>query len=206
MKRPSVFVLGVAVLAAGVGTVAYRSLVGPRGRTAIGEPGAVPALDQAELASLRREVALLRAQVVLGPHLPAGPPSGSNDPPPSARRRPARDPEALAEGLRRRRALIEGLESAFLGEATDPSWSVATSAAVRAALAADEVGLPARGVDCRSRTCRVEIPDDGSGRVAETLALFANELAATLPNMVAHQMVDASGTATTFLYLTRTPP
>jgi hypothetical protein len=205
VKRPSVFVLGAAVLAAGVGTLAYRSLVGPRGRIAIGAADAVPAPDRAEVASLRREVALLRAQVALGPHLAAGPPAVASDAPPAGRR-PARDPEALAEGVRRRRALIEGLASAFLGEATDPSWSVATTASVRAALAAEEVGLTARGVDCRSRTCRVEIPDDGSGRVAEALPLFANELAATLPNMVAHQVVDASGTATTFLYLTRTPP
>src|SRR5262245_35601494 len=122
MKRPSVFVLGAAVLAAGVGTVTYRTLVGPRGRAASGEPGAAPAPDREDLTSLRREVALLRAQVALGTRLPESPPAARNEPPPSSRRS-ARDPEALAEGARRRRALIEGVEAAFLGEATDPSWS-----------------------------------------------------------------------------------
>ena len=57
-------------------------------------------------------------------------------------------------------------------------------------------------VDCRSRTCRVEISDDGSGKLDKQLPLFVQSVGKTLPNMQAERVGERSGPSMMVLYLT----
>ena len=60
----------------------------------------------------------------------------------------------------------------------------------------------AGNVDCRSRTCRVEIADNQSGKLDKELPLFVNSVGGTLPNMKAERVGDRSGPSTMVLYFT----
>jgi hypothetical protein len=110
--------------------------------------------------------------------------------------------EARAEEERMHRQYIAGIEAAFLGEATDPQWSSATSSAIQAIVAADDsLRGSMRALECRSSTCRVEIADDGSGTLDRALPMFVHQLAPQLPGMAADRHDDGRGTASMVLYL-----
>jgi hypothetical protein len=117
---------------------------------------------------------------------------------------PRADPEARAEDQRKHRAYIAGVEAAFRKEATDPRWSSTTSAVVQAALASEgELRPLTRGVECRTRTCRVEIADDGSGKLGKLLPVFAQQVGQELPSAVADRVEDPAGGAKMVLYMSR---
>ena len=54
---------------------------------------------------------------------------------------------------------LERIEAEFRNEPSDPAWSQSTAARVRAAVAqiGDGVAERLRGLECRSKTCRVEL-------------------------------------------------
>jgi len=58
-------------------------------------------------------------------------------------------------------------------------------------------------VECRSRTCRLELADDGSGKLGKILPVFAQQVGRELPSIAYDRIVDASGTATMVLYMAR---
>jgi len=99
---------------------------------------------------------------------------------------------------------MAGIGDAFRNEATDPRWSSSTSSVVQAALVADnDLRSLARGVECRSRTCRVEIADDGSVKLGKILPMFAQQVGRELPSVAAERVEDAGGAATMVLYMSR---
>lgn len=72
------------------------------------------------------------------------------------------------------------------------------------ALAGDEAMQAAvHNVECRSRSCRLEIADDGAGTLAKSIPSLAFRLAETLPEMMSGQVEDGNGGSTTILYLSR---
>jgi hypothetical protein len=74
---------------------------------------------------------------------------------------------------------------------------------VQTALASSrEIRTLGRGVECRSHTCRVEIADDGGGRLGKILPMFAQQISKELPNLAANRLQNAGG-ATMVLYLSR---
>ena len=114
------------------------------------------------------------------------------------------DPEARAEVERKYQAYIAGVDAAFRQEATEPRWSSAASAAVHKVIAGDDDLRPlARGVECRSHTCRVEIADDGSGKLGKLLPMFAQQVGQELPSVLANRVENAGDTATVVLYMSR---
>ena len=118
-------------------------------------------------------------------------------------------PELRAEQERKRREYVAGVEAAFHQENRDPRWAAATSAVVQTALDAESELRPlARAVECRAQTCRVEIVDDGSGKLGKVLPMFAQQVGPALPSMIADRAEDASGAAIMVLYLSRSiaPP
>lgn len=206
MKRSRIFLSVAVLLGIGLCCVVYRS-VRARGEAAA-DPAAAGARRSAsevaagstELGELRQELFQLRHQVLSHEQkLRVGDPAASVPPqtePPT--------PEARAEDERRHREFVAGVEAKFRDEPHDPQWAAATAAAVQTALASDNDLRPlARGLECRSQTCRVEIADDGSGKVGKLLPLFAQQVGQSLPSMTADHVEDASGAATLVLYMSR---
>jgi hypothetical protein len=48
-------------------------------------------------------------------------------------------------------------------------------------------------VDCRSQTCRVELHDDGTGRLRRSLMTLAHQLSETLPTFTANTLPRPKG-------------
>jgi hypothetical protein len=117
---------------------------------------------------------------------------------------PRTDLEVRAEDERQWRDYMAGVTAAFRQQSVDAAWSSATASAVQSALATDSDLRPlARGVECRSRTCRVAITDDGSGKLGKALPLFAQQVGQALPSIVAERIEEPGGGATMILYLSR---
>ncbi len=76
--------------------------------------------------------------------------------------------------------------------------------AVQEALAGNETASTAlRAVECRSSTCRVEIVDDGTGKLAMAVPLFILQLGKTLPYAMVNQVDQGNGAKTMILYMSR---
>jgi hypothetical protein len=164
--------------------------------------------SSAELADLRNEVGRLRGQVgglawqqaQAARDAPA--PAQAN---PDASAAPALSrEEADAQWEQRHREYLNGLESSFQSERLETQWSTESTGAIRAALDAPGVGLKASQIDCRSKTCRMEVPLDDAGKNGKAMPLFANALAGSLPSMVADYRDEAGGGKTMILYLSST--
>ena len=201
MKRSRTFLAVAILFSIGLCCVVYRSVrTSAEAAGARRSAGEAAAAGSAELGELRQELFELRHQVLSHEQkLRVGDPAAfapTQTEPPS--------PEARAEDERRYREFVAGIEAKFRDELRDPQWSAATAAAVQTALASDSDLRPlARGVECRSQTCRVEIADDGSGKLGKLLPLFAQQVGQSLPSMTADRVEDASGAATMVLYMSR---
>jgi hypothetical protein len=102
------------------------------------------------------------------------------------------------------REYIAGIDAAFRHETADPRWSSVTSALIHAAISSDDnLKSVARAVDCRSRTCRVELADDGTGNLGNLIPMFMQRVGRELPSAAAGRVEDGSGAATMVLYLVR---
>jgi hypothetical protein len=160
----------------------------------------------ADLAALTGEVDSLKAEVLALRHqLPAKPspvPSRADGPPaPDARSDSSAREEEAAE---MRQAQIERIDAGFRGQTVDQSWSANTASAVREALNSAEVGgLQAENIDCRSSSCRVELHDDGTGRLSKSLPIVALQLAGSMPTVTAETIPQADGTSNVVLYMSR---
>jgi hypothetical protein len=205
MRSLLVLLFGAVAILAVVCAVVYR-----------GRPGASAAkvatpsegLDRVEsnqgereTADLRRRLAVLTGQVgALRLEVQAR--AGAHDEKPARDPgRPSRDPEALAKHEQALREHAARLESVFRNEAADPRWSAAAAATVVAALDADDVAIgPARRIECRSSTCRVEIADDA--RTNGVMPALALKVAGSLNRMSASH-ADGPGGKTLVLYLSR---
>lgn len=205
MKRFSRVLWLAAALGAGLCWTVYRSggdqvvARGTPGSTGASRPG--DAATPSQLAELRRELGELRRQVwTQGQRGPASePPRGD----PAGTRDPRTDPEARAEYERARREAIAGVDAAFRGEAEDPRWAGSAASAIQAALAADDrLRLLVRGVECRSRTCRVEIADDGAAGLDKVLPELTLRVGQGLSSAV-YDRVEGPEGARRIIYLSR---
>jgi hypothetical protein len=209
MKRSSGFLGVAALLGIGLCGIVYRSA-----HTAA-EPHPTSDLSVAkrstdaavavQLAEMRRKLAELEHQVLVQGQRPT--PAGSTkaeelDPSTAADVRT--DAEARVEHDRKRKEYMAGVAAAFRTEPMDPRWSSVTSFAIQTALAVTDHDLQtlARAVECRSRTCRVEMADDPSGKLAKLLPVFVQHVGQELLSSVVERIEDARG-ATMVIYLSR---
>jgi hypothetical protein len=163
------------------------------------------ATNLADLAALRAEVDALRAEVLALRHqLPAqsSPVASRADGPPAADVRS--DQSAQEEEAATRQAQMEKIDAAFRRQTIDQSWSANTTSAIHAALNSTEAGgLQAENIDCRSSSCRVELHDDGTGRLGKSLPIFALQLAGSMPTVTADTIPQNDGTSNVVLYMSR---
>jgi hypothetical protein len=213
MKRTPLILIGIA--AVGIGSsVALGNVVRPPARTApIALPAAgaraergsdKPASSAGEAAALRAGMARLDAEMsalreqIAASQAPAD--DGARDVSPEPARR---DPAALAQQERAWHEHMMEVDSNFQREAADPRWASSTASALESALtASDTLRGRARGIECRSRTCRVEIAEGGSGAVMKELPIFAQQFAETLPSIQFDHLDDGHGHTTMVLYMT----
>jgi len=107
-----------------------------------------------------------------------------------------------AADAEQRRVYMEAVAQAFSNEKVDASWSSHVSSRVNGALDADEsLQGVARAVECRDRTCRVEIADDGSGSLNSRLPMIALAVADVLPNVAAERVDRGNGRSAMVLYM-----
>jgi len=112
--------------------------------------------------------------------------------------------DTRAEHERAYRAYMAGVDAAFRAEPIDPAWSSAASSLVRTALSGDsDLRRLLRNVECHSRTCRVELADDGPGKLGVLLPMFAQQVGDQLPSVVADRIANPAGVATIVLYMSR---
>jgi len=144
--------------------------------------------DLAEASGVRRELAELRSQIAA---MQEG-------------RAAAQQlvPAAAEQAERDRELEMQAVETRFQEEAIDAVWSEGASAAVLEALEDPETdALEIRSLDCRSKTCRVEIAEDESSDSAGMLPTFLMRLNEALPRTVASRIELADGSASTVLFL-----
>jgi hypothetical protein len=99
------------------------------------------------------------------------------------------------------------IEAGFQREPADLRWATETEGVVQAVLAGDTLlQNTLLDLECRSRTCRVELADDNTGELAKGLPGVLLQLAATLPSAKAQVGVDSAGGKTLILYLTQDMP
>jgi hypothetical protein len=155
-----------------------------------------------DITKLRQEVSHLRAQIDMAPRQ-------VNVPDSDAPRPTSPDPSPLlsdlarrAEEQKQRHEFMAALEARFHAETHDREWSPTTTAALRTALVADAtLRQAAQEVDCRSRTCRLELLDDGSGKLNHSVPKLGFAMGSVLPDMNADYIDHGDGTRTMVLYM-----
>lgn len=155
-----------------------------------------------DIATLKRELTDLKAEIAalnqfVRSQAASQPLAGRDEKTPQLR-----DPLAQADAEQQRQQQIALIEAGFRSETTDADWSAASLAKLQAALAKPALQSALRSMECRSRTCRVEIAH-ASTDVQKILPLFANQLADSLPNLTAGEVDGSTGDGNMVLYLSR---
>lgn len=130
--------------------------------------------------------------------------AAARQPSPSAQALSRRsDPMQRAEEERAMLALNAERESAFRAEPTDSRWARSMQSQLQQALTAEtETPAPAlRSIECRSRTCRVELLAAPGSDLAGYLPAFASRIGGQLDSMSSAQIDLGNGSAATVIYL-----
>ena len=149
-----------------------------------------------QLAQLRREVDGMRQQLAGLVVRPPGAPVSAQ----ATATPPAGLDTEQAEVLR-----LSALESSFRAETNDSAWSRKALADVSAALsmAGETLRSQVRIIECRSRSCRVELGAEASETLAHDLPLVVGQLGRTLPNVSVGQFDPGDGRRGTVLFLSQ---
>lgn len=227
ISRSTTVLLAVTALLTAAAAASYR-LLEPAAAAAVAQAVAVPpaadrfaaapAWNPAEdaanpaIADLQRRVAQLDAETAAlrqrlsALAVAAAQPAAAGQPAAPAATRPSRRdaPPPASETQAADRALAESREAAFRTEALDASWSTTTVSKLQQALGAADAGaLTVRSLECRSRSCRVEIAAADAQQFDAFMPGFANRIAATLGSIAASPVDGADGTQAMLLFLSR---
>jgi hypothetical protein len=179
---------------AGLVSVPVRQPDAPSTTVAMAKGSDMTVLRQ-EVASIRTELTRLRQQRP-GDSRSASVAVERSDIDAASR---ARAQEQAAQG---RQAEIAAVDAAFSSQSVNPQWSANTSSLIQNVLGSDEVGhIQADSIDCRSESCRVELHDDGTGRLTKSLPMLAIQVASALPAITANNIARPDGSSTVILYL-----
>ena len=119
------------------------------------------------------------------------------------------DPRGYADAVAQAQQVdaqrLAASEAAFRSEQTDVAWGQRAMAAVRDAFAQGNEALVGQigSIECRSRSCRVELRPDATDAVAHELPLILGHLSSLLPHAAAGQVDQGDGRPSTLLYLSR---
>lgn len=163
----------------------------------------------ANVERLRSQVALMQGQLASLSERTADekapPPEAA--PPPVEELDPAELRERREADSRRWKEHMAEVAASFEQETLDRSFATTAKESVDKAISANPaIQATARKVDCRSRTCRVEIGDAKSATVEKQIPLLLNSLVRTLPRAQADYRDEENGQKTIVLYLTNEEP
>jgi hypothetical protein len=95
------------------------------------------------------------------------------------------------------------VQADFFMEPRDAKWSSNMSTTIRDVAGKSDVMREAlHNIECHSQTCRVEVTDDGSGKITQEMPIFVNQLGGNLPSAQADRIDNGNGKSTLVLYLT----
>jgi hypothetical protein len=213
------------VLLAGVGALGVAGFLWKGGAVSVTPKPAIPqgtvdadstpsdgagALDQSHpsVLALRQELAVLReelAELRKRPE-PRGVASAVSVTGDTPNQPPPLDPREMERQQEEWHGHMAEVEAAFHGEDRDPRWAADTKFAVDTAFRVDpSFAAKLRTVDCRSRTCRLELSDDGPEPMGDKLIPILAQLGSTLPKVKSDQIVAANGSKTLVLFMSRRP-
>jgi hypothetical protein len=212
-KITMVLMAGLVLL--GIGTILFFSHRGQESRQGRAENGATSSLLAEEESTIRNasgsaetaSVAALWGEVVSLRHdietlkteisrLAQAIPPGEREPAPSM---PVEDHE---ETKNKHIAMLAKITEEFAKEPSDSNWSSARKSKIRELTERSEsMRYAVRNVDCRSRTCRVEMIDDLTANPGENLSLFISELSVTLPKITTDWAKAPDGTSRYILFM-----
>jgi hypothetical protein len=175
------------------------------------EPVAVRAVDSPlasveaarQLAEVRQELSRLRAEVRTLSHDDRAAPlaAASNSAPPSA------EPLSREEQELRFVNYMAAFDRTFHDEPRDHAWAETTGDAIRAVAASEQMPPDlVADIDCRSRTCKVELVDADARSLDKGIDLLIHELAQTLPNARIGHDGDVKNPKPVAVYFTRASP
>lgn len=161
-----------------------------------------------EIESLRREVSSLKSQHAEASTNRSGqaPIDVSRTPESRAASTPEDIAAIRAEEAERHREYVAGVAQSFAAEKVDPHWAGSTAALVENVFAGDQtLRTFDHQVQCRERTCRLEITNADTGQLRERLPFITLGVAGALPNIAAEQVRQPDGRTTMVLYMTNQP-
>jgi hypothetical protein len=207
MKRSYGFFILLGLLGISLCWIVYRSARPPAEAPAVEGARAAASTatpEPADLAELQQQVARLKSQMwSQEQRLAAADPAKAAVKDPAAKD-PRTDPEARAAEERKHKELVAGIDAEFHNEPTSSKWASAMSSTIQTAVADDNDLRPlVRGFECRSQTCRVEIADDGSGKLNKSLPMFVDQVGRDLSKVVFDRIGAGDGAVTRVLYLSR---
>lgn len=205
---------GLSVALAG-SAVAYRALSSPAGVSARAEKSSSSAARAGEAPDNSQDIERLRAQLasVQGQlstlRLQAAEQKASvsredaPEPEPVEDTDPATLQAKREEDVKRWKDHMAEVAMAFEEETLDRAFAAPAQRAVEQAFQSIPVLQAVAGhIECRSRTCRVEVRDAKNPEVSKALPIFLQKVGGTLPNMQADHFEDESGRSTAVLYFT----
>jgi hypothetical protein len=200
---------GLLVVLAG-SAVAYRALRAPVAARAEQSPAAVGIASddtKREVSRLRADLALVQGQLsalrAQGAEPKGAPGAASATPHTFEQMDPVTLQAKREEDAQLWKDHMAEVALAFEEETFDRGFAAPAQNAVDQAIQSNPVIRAAAGkVECRSRTCRVEVRDSRSPDVSKQLPLFLHTVGRVLPNMQADHVEDESGRSTAVLYLT----
>ncbi|MGH8656002.1 MAG: hypothetical protein ACREYE_29175 [Gammaproteobacteria bacterium] len=180
--------------------------------------------DASDIEALRREVALLRAdlgavqrrlnqlarraveaeqqEVAHGSAVPDGMPA--LDPRASLAAVAAERQRLEAESEQRILAQSEANEAALQKETEDPTWSGEARDLINGAVVAEELGATSvQDVECRATLCRVEVTHKDRQARAAFRSQFIQAVAQLLPRAMMQPVENEDGSTSSVLYLAR---
>lgn len=170
------------------------------------EKGEIAALKQeitridSQLWSLRQEIFSLKSDIKKNAQAAEG---GSLA---EGRKKEPVDPAQQREkAAKARQAKLDALESSFRSESEDPGWSSATLAMLQTNVNNDEaLRASTHHIECRSKTCRVEISDAGSnGKVSDSIVALMKQVSQTLPAISASRIDEGDGSSSMVIFMSR---
>jgi hypothetical protein len=222
MKLRHIFLIS-CVLVLSVGT--YLVLIwNPNGRADIGNANTMPsALSensvvkknpgkdasmesemQENLVALRKEVALLKADVAALKQNMQTTLQQTGGKEKVAQATPAlTEEELMAKEEEAYRKQAEDLETLFRQQTVDGVWSEQTKNMLQDALASDQIDINTVGIECRSSACRVELPKNHAHGKSPKMSQFQSKVSEEFPDIMTSQIKEADGSMTTVYYLSR---
>jgi hypothetical protein len=112
-----------------------------------------------------------------------------------------------AADLEQHREYMSSVAERFAAERIDSTWALQMSARIHAAFE-DHPALQglSHDIDCRARTCRVTIENDGSGRISTRLPTLALSVTDVLPSISAERVDQGNGRSAMVLYMSAADP